>query len=105
MPLAYLQYDLRYVTRYSHMYCHRLASHICDASCAIKQAPEHCFVLFFRNMGQAGVSQPADARVSMIIENAVQGAVETITDVVVHCLVAAGVLPHSGPINVQQQRG
>lgn len=41
----------------------------------------------------------------MIIHNAVQGAVDAITDIVVHDLVAAAVLAHTSPIDVQQQTG
>ena len=56
-------------------------------------------------MGKARVSQPADARVGMVIDNAVEGAVDAVTDVVVKHLVTAGVLAHSGAIDVEQQAG
>lgn len=63
----------------------------------------HCLVLFFRHMGQVRVSQPADARVGVVVDNAVEGAVQSIADVVVKHLVAAVVLAHSGAINVEQK--
>ena len=63
-------------------------------------SPEHCLVLFLRHVGEARVTQPADARVGMVVHNAVEGAVDAVTDVEVHDLVAAGVLAHSGSIDV-----
>jgi len=52
-------------------------------------------------MGQARVSQPCDARVSMVIDYAVEGAVDAITDIVVHDLVATAVLAHASPVDVE----
>lgn len=64
--------------------------------------PVHCLVFFFRHMGQMRVSQPADARVGMVIDNAVEGAVQSITNVVVKHFVASCVFAHSGAVYVEQ---
>ena len=64
--------------------------------------PVQRLVLFFRHMGQMRVSQPADAGVGMVVDNAVQGAVQSVTDVVVKHLVAAVVFADSGTIDVEQ---
>jgi len=71
----------------------------------VHHKPKDRLVFFFRDMRQARVPQPADARVSMVIDDAVEGAVDAITDIVVHDLVAAVVLAYSCPIDVQQQTG
>lgn len=65
------------------------------------QSPVDGPVFFIRHVGQARVSQPCDARVSMVIDYAVEGAVDAITDVVVHDFVAAAVLAHACPIDVE----
>lgn len=65
------------------------------------QSPVDGPVFFIRHVGQARVSQPCDAGVSMVIDYAVEGSVDAVTDVVVHDLVAAGVLSHAGPVDVQ----
>lgn len=41
----------------------------------------------------------------MVIDNAVEGAVDAVTDIVVEHLVAAGVLAHSRAVDVQHQAG
>ena len=66
-------------------------------------SPEDSLVLFFRDGRQARVPQPADGRVCMVIHNAVEGAVDAVTDIIVKHLVAAGILPHPGAIYVQHQ--
>ncbi len=65
------------------------------------QSPVDGPVFFIRHMGQARVSQPCDARVSMVIDYTVEGSVDAVTDIVVHDLVAAAVLSHPSPIDVQ----
>ena len=67
--------------------------------------PEHALILFLRDTGQARVSKPADARISVIIDDAVEGAIDAIANIIVHDFVAAGILAHTRPIDVQQQTG
>ena len=70
-----------------------------------ERSPKDSLVFFFRDGWQARVSQPADARVCMVIDNAVEGAIDAVTDIVIKHLVAAAVLPHSCSIDVQHQAG
>ena len=65
------------------------------------QSPVDGPVFFIRHMGQARISQPCDARVSMVIDYAVEGAIDAVTDVVVHDLVATAVLAHASPVDVE----
>jgi len=65
------------------------------------QSPVDSPVFFIRHMWQARVSQPCDARVGMVIDYAVEGSVDAVTDVVVHDLVAAAVLAHASPVDVE----
>ena len=68
-------------------------------------SPVDSLLFFFSNVGQPWVTQPADAGVGMVIHNAVEGSVDAIADIVVKHLVAAGVLAHSGAVDVQHQAG
>ena len=52
-------------------------------------------------MWQARVSQPCDARVGMVIDYAVEGSVDAVTNIVIHDLVAAAVLAHANPVEVE----
>lgn len=65
------------------------------------QSPIDCPVFFIRHMGQARVSQPCDARISMVIDYAVEGAIDAVTDIVIHDPVAAAVLSHPSPVDVE----
>lgn len=65
------------------------------------QSPVDSPVFFIRHMGQARVSQPCDARVSVVIDYAVEGSIDAVTDVVVHDLIATAVLAHAGPVDVE----